>query len=638
MKKYIGAILSATLLVSLISFSQVQASALTQAQINAIVSLLQSFGADASVVANVQVALSGQTTASSTTSTSTTNICNNYWYFNDYYDANPTCQLKQFCDSYMYQGLKTFSTQASCQVALNAIPKPYITSGSPPSGPASTTVTLHGSNFFGCDSKCASTGNKAQTINVNLFSSNNTNYGIYARNITLIDSADLSFVTDKLLPIGTYKVSISGTWGQSNTINYTVTAPAAITCTDSDGGKNYMTSGSVVVSNLPNSPYADYCSINGTTSTTTLYEMYCENSQKKTTSYPCSNGCNNGACLPAITQPSITILSPNGGENISLSANDFKTTWSSSHTGNVAVYLQFSDGASCYIKTVPVSQGYSTINLGATYQCSDISKSITNILKSIIAGQYKVLLIANNGSFASENAIVSRDESDNYFTISAPAPAPSIVITNVQYSPSSPKVNDLITATVTVRNNGSGNQTTPFKVNVQSKTVTVPSLVTGAQTTVTVPNAFSFSSSGTKTLNTVIIDSAGNNGNIFTNTITIATATSVTCTDSDGGKNYMTSGSVVVSNFPNMKYADSCITNGSTGVGTLYETYCENNQKKTTAYVCPHGCARGACLPVTNPYTSSGSQTPRNSNIATVLGSFFTNAFVNFIKIITRQK
>jgi hypothetical protein len=109
-----------------------------------------------------------------------------------------------------------------------------------------------------------------------------------------------------------------------------------------------------------------------------------------------------------------------------------------------------------------------------------------------------------------------------------PIPNQLAYITNVKYSPAYPKVNDLITAYVTVTNNFTTNQTAPFKVNVQGTTVTVPSLAAGAQTTVTVPNAFSFSYPGTQTLVNTLIDNQGNDFGAYTNTLTFTSTTQTT--------------------------------------------------------------------------------------------------------------
>ncbi len=123
------------------------------------------------------------------------------------------------------------------------------------------------------------------------------------------------------------------------------------------------------------------------------------------------------------TQPSITVTYPNGGEQISLGVKnvDFRTTWiSSGLTGNVYVYLNFADGGTCLLGSAPVSQGYFTATLGKNYQC-------TNIPRTIIAGQYKVLLASDYGNPA---VIGIHDSSDNYFTITlaqTTAPQPPVI-------------------------------------------------------------------------------------------------------------------------------------------------------------------------------------------------------------------
>ena len=50
--------------------------------------------------------------------TSPTITCNNLWWHDS---STLSCSQKQFCGSYMYQGLKTFTTQTSCDADLQAI-------------------------------------------------------------------------------------------------------------------------------------------------------------------------------------------------------------------------------------------------------------------------------------------------------------------------------------------------------------------------------------------------------------------------------------------------------------------------------------------------------------------------------------
>ncbi len=70
MKKYIGFILTGAIVLSLFGGNVAQAAALTQAQVNAIIGLLQAFGASASTIAEVEADLTGK-------SITTTPIINN---------------------------------------------------------------------------------------------------------------------------------------------------------------------------------------------------------------------------------------------------------------------------------------------------------------------------------------------------------------------------------------------------------------------------------------------------------------------------------------------------------------------------------------------------------------------------------
>jgi len=79
------------------------------------------------------------------------------------------------------------------------------------------------------------------------------------------------------------------------------------------------------------------------------------------------------------------------------------------------------------------------------------------------------------------------------------------------------------------------------------------------------------------------------------------TPTTVTCTDSDGGKSYNVAGQIVGnigSAYPagNMTYSDSCLDNQ-----TLVERYCSSDPSVfTQQYTCPNGCSDGACLNATS--------------------------------------
>ncbi len=123
--------------------------------------------------------------------------------------------------------------------------------------------------------------------------------------------------------------------------------------------------------------------------------------------------------LTAVLTPAITVVSPNGGEQFSTYCNgcnvqdNLRTTWTSSNiSGNVYVYLNSSDGATCLLGSAPVSQGSFVATITNNYQCSNIARMIT-------AGQYKILL--NTDTNPANNVLGVHDSSDNYFTINAVA-------------------------------------------------------------------------------------------------------------------------------------------------------------------------------------------------------------------------
>lgn len=84
-------------------------------------------------------------------------------------------------------------------------------------------------------------------------------------------------------------------------------------CTDSDGGKNIFTKGSIQMGVAPYlASYTDDC-----VSSNTVREFYCENSGVGQNIYlTCPNGyfCDNGLCK-AIASYSLKVVSPNGGES-----------------------------------------------------------------------------------------------------------------------------------------------------------------------------------------------------------------------------------------------------------------------------------------------------------------------------------
>lgn len=266
---------------------------------------------------------------------------------------------------------------------------------------------------------------------------------------------------------------------------------------------------------------------------TTLYR--CPTPQTTTT--------NSGSSVGGSGNAAVSITSPAGGETWSqntqqtirwslrdLNGNERYVVSFLSSTGALCDYAEGLASGSASVSVIPSSAGCSNnhnMNLrgGGTYR----------VLISIVNPSGNRIASATSNSFA----LLPSD----------------LTITNVTYSPSSPHVNDWITTTVTVKNNLSTDWTTPFQVNVQGTTVTVPSLDAGESTTVTAPNAFTFSYPGTQTLNTAIIypiagsSGSGNTGHSFTNTLTFTSVTptptpaptptpTVTVVSPNGGENW----------------------------------------------------------------------------------------------------
>lgn len=215
----------------------------------------------------------------------------------------------------------------------------------------------------------------------------------------------------------------------------------------------------------------------------------------------------------SVIKPSITVISPNGGET-AVANKTMNVKWSSQNLGNLNINIDLVNRAE-----------YIVANLANNI--SNTGSYTVSIPSDLEDGLYKIMVSTNDKG----PSVV--DNGDGYFSTINGVTKSKIVIKSVQYSPASPKVNDWITATVVVSNDGSQDYKTPFKVNVQGKTVTIPALAAGAKTTVTVSNAFSFSFPGTQTLNTIIIypsttdPSQGMTGDMFTNTLTFS---SPTCT------------------------------------------------------------------------------------------------------------
>ncbi|MDD5056051.1 MAG: PKD domain-containing protein [Candidatus Peribacteraceae bacterium] len=78
----------------------------------------------------------------------------------------------------------------------------------------------------------------------------------------------------------------------------------------------------------------------------------------------------------------------------------------------------------------------------------------------------------------------------------------------------------------------------------------------------------------------------------------------VSCSDSDGGKDYFNKGETEgISPSTGKKYSgsDICGTGTTYAVGQLVEHYCDGKYHTNTVYTCPYGCSNGACQRTTEP-------------------------------------
>ncbi len=142
----------------------------------------------------------------------TESVCKNLWWKDN---TNTTCSQKQFCGSYMYQGLKTFDSEAACKAELTSPVK--IESISPLSAYAGQSVKITGSGFTASGNKVS-----ARINGVDL------DFGQYSST----DGKTLSFVVPNAVigssiasttvPVGAYKIAVKNINGGSNLFDFSI--------------------------------------------------------------------------------------------------------------------------------------------------------------------------------------------------------------------------------------------------------------------------------------------------------------------------------------------------------------------------------------------------------------------------------
>ena len=227
-----------------------------------------------------------------------------------------------------------------------------------------------------------------------------------------------------------YKVYVTWYGGSSNYVgdtsnsNFTIIAPTNATCNDSDGGINYYTRGTLTTNAVQwVSPISDSCQtvvsgtansgvtedVNSCTGDNCYVREYSCNGTTPigNTPFKCLNGCSNGACIQATT-PSITVTSPNGGEQW-VQGSTHNITWSSTGLTNLAIKISNYSAGNAYaiVSSAPALSGTYSWQVGATLSG----------LTMPAGTQYKIQV------YDPDNPAVSSSTA-NYFTITAPAPTP----------------------------------------------------------------------------------------------------------------------------------------------------------------------------------------------------------------------
>ena len=366
------------------------AAGLSQTQISAIMSLLQSFGADSTAVANVQTSLTGGTPILTPGVPTCSTL---YWLDN----TDKTCQTqKQFCGSYMYYGLQTFTTQQEClNTAGASITISHLSVSTARPG---DSVTIYGTNLFDANPVVlylASNRNVSITTNAFVFGSNGT---------------DALFNVPSNATPGDYRLTIWGKGSQvsSNELPITIisTQPGNLTHTQISAITSLLTSfgaNSTTVANVQTVLYGGNPQYSANSLTNTQKSAIISLLQSFGASATII--ANVQTVLTAATQPSITVTSPNGGETWT-PGSTHTVTWTSS--GAQSNYMVSLVGF-----LVPGGVHYSEM-LYPNVPVSNGSYNLT-VPTGLNPGTYKIGI----HMIDSIRQEVASDQSDNYFNITA---------------------------------------------------------------------------------------------------------------------------------------------------------------------------------------------------------------------------
>ena len=322
----------------------------------------------------------------------------------------------------------------------------------------------------------------------------------------------------------------------------------------------------------------------------------------------------------------IKVISPNGGEKWKFGTAQ-TITWNSNGINNLAIYLWFPNGAMCKLTEAPASQGKYTVTLKENQSCPGITSTVT-------AGQYKINIWSTDVSM---DIVAPHDASDNYFSIvssiSNHSPGTTSIGGTYETSVGKSLVYYFSSTDLEETNKlsfsiswGDGTTGSCVATSANPGGVGYPEGVEGRWEC----NAsHSWSTPGTYTITAFATDSQSASSTAVSNGFTVKvfsvypvpTPTPTTgCTDSDGGNNYYTKGTItgIYSDLNSSvrkwgSWTDYCNSDvlGSGWEGYLTEYSCApdnysggnatGNYGWTSSFKCPYGCKDGACLSTPTP-------------------------------------
>ncbi|MEA3343527.1 MAG: LamG-like jellyroll fold domain-containing protein [archaeon] len=327
-------------------------------------------------------------------------------------------------------------------------------------------------------------------------------------------------------------------------------------CVDTDGGKNYYVKGHItgleVDSTTVFTSY-DYCSLNSTEYQTgyNLVELYCKGDYVSADFYTCPNGCRDGACIKDDSNYMEGDADLNGC--VSLEDSDLIQSYlvgSETLTSNQLKCADTTDDGAVSLKDSTAIKMWLEHSSYLLWQ----SPADDNMAKPV-ACQSSITVISPNGG---EEWMIGKMHKTQWVS------SKGIEKVNIAY----------------------------YDARQEDYTYIYKNIPTASGATYESEWIVSQVNSGENVFRIRVEDA--NNPSIFDESDNyFSIVDKVTCTDTDGGKDYYTKGTATgYENSQLVTSTDGCRYDSK----TLAEVYCDGANLKVEQYICPNGCEDGACL------------------------------------------